>query len=159
MTKFLEKDTITANYDLEGKLCRGFKNLDWVDNKKIEEAIATTKDNEDKLEDFWKKNKILKRKAEKKACLEAKKAKNNKKASNSKDVNFLTFVLIFPNLLAFIALFFGLFAHTITAFHGFLAPVAAFPGFFAPIATSLNLFALLLPSSVFLLLLLPLLVC
>lgn len=50
-TKLLENGAVTANYDLEGRLCGGSQNLDWGDNKKIEEAVADAKDNKNKAKD------------------------------------------------------------------------------------------------------------
>lgn len=51
-TKLLENSGATINYDLEGKLCGKSWGLDWGDNKKIEEVVATAKDNKDKAKSF-----------------------------------------------------------------------------------------------------------
>lgn len=54
-TKLLENSSATINYDLEGKLCKKSWDLDLGDNKKIEEAVTTAKDNKDKAKSFLKK--------------------------------------------------------------------------------------------------------
>lgn len=50
-TKLLKDGAIIADYDLQGRLCGGSQNLDWDDNRRIQEAIANLKDNEDKVKD------------------------------------------------------------------------------------------------------------
>lgn len=135
-TSLLENGVATTNYDLERGLCGGSQGLDWGDNKKIEEAVVDTKDDEDKAKDPWEKNKRLKRekmhkkrlsKAKKKACLEAEKADNDKKPSN-KDADFLvSTVAAFAGLSALVAISLGPFA-----------PVAAFSGPLTPASITLS---------------------
>lgn len=136
MIRLLEYSVTITNYDLEKKLYRGFKDLDWDNNKEIKKAIATAKYNEDKEKIFEKKIKNWKekrctrsiyQKLKKNVCLETKKVDNDKKAddnknaSDNKDTSF-------P---ALVAIFFGLFT-----------PIATSPGFLTPVATFSNLLTL-----------------
>lgn len=51
LTRLFEDSAAIANYDLEGRLCKGFQAWDWGDNKKIEETMADVKDDENKAKD------------------------------------------------------------------------------------------------------------
>lgn len=113
-------------------------------DRKIEEAVANAKDNEDKAEDLWEKIKRLKRekmrqkrllKAKKKARLKAKEVDDNKKAGNNKNAGddkdaspFAPTVAASPGL-----------PTPIAAFLGFLAPVPASFGRLTPISVNLSL--------------------
>ena len=50
-TRLLEDSVATANYDLEGKLYEKFQDLNWGDNRKIEEAMTNVKDDKDEVKD------------------------------------------------------------------------------------------------------------
>lgn len=52
LTRLLEDGVVTTYYDLNGRLCGGFQDLDWGDDKKIEEAMANTKNNENKVKNL-----------------------------------------------------------------------------------------------------------
>ena len=60
-TRLLENYTPIANYYLEEGLCRESQDLDWGNNREFGEVVVDVEDNEDKVEDLWKKNKRLKR--------------------------------------------------------------------------------------------------
>lgn len=60
-TRFLENRASNTKYDLKKRLCKQFKSIDWGNNQKIEKAIAIAKDNKDNAEDFWKKNRKVKK--------------------------------------------------------------------------------------------------
>lgn len=88
--------------------------------------MANDKNDKDKAKDFRKKNKRLKReriykkrlsKTEKKDCLKAKEADDNKEAGDDKDTC--------PSVSAIVA-FFGFLAHVVTASPGYSVIVAAF---------------------------------
>ena len=162
LTRLLENSAVTANYDLEGRLCGRFQDLNCRDDKKIREAMANVKDNKDKVEDPQEKNKRLKKekmckkhlsKAEKKACLKAKKADNNKKAGNNKDAGLLApAITISPDFFASVAASFGPptsvtasfgLPTSVTTFSGPLTPAFVTPSPIIAISTSIFVHSLL----------------
>lgn len=55
-SRLLKNGAFNAKFDVDKRLHLMFIGLDWDKNDKIEEAIATYEDNQDKKEDFWEKN-------------------------------------------------------------------------------------------------------
>lgn len=61
LTKLSEDGAFNAKFDVDRKLCIGSTGLDWDNSTKIKEVIATDKNDEDKEEDPWEKNRWLKK--------------------------------------------------------------------------------------------------
>lgn len=60
-TRLIQNDAATANYNSEEKLCKEFRDLDWDNNREIEEAMAEVKDDKNETKDSQEKNKRLKK--------------------------------------------------------------------------------------------------
>lgn len=56
LTKLLEDSIPNGKFDTDGRLCIGSTGLNWDDSNKIVETIAANKDNKDKEEDLWERN-------------------------------------------------------------------------------------------------------
>lgn len=61
LTRLLEDNTPNAKFDKDKRLCIGSIDLDWNNNAIIKEVIATNKEDKDKIENLWEKNRQLKR--------------------------------------------------------------------------------------------------
>lgn len=52
--KILENSALNAKYNLEVRLCKNFKGMDWANNQEIEKVMVTAKNNKNNTNFFRK---------------------------------------------------------------------------------------------------------
>ena len=66
LSRLLEVGLSNAKYDWNGRFCKGYTSADWVDDGKIEEAMAANNNKDDDKKNPQEKNRKLKKE---KQCL------------------------------------------------------------------------------------------
>lgn len=155
--KLLDNSITMADYDLNWRLYRESKGLNWGNDKKVKKVMTTVKDNEDKAKNLSKNRKRLKKekirqnresKVEK-VGLKAEKANKNININDNKNASS------FASITAFLGFIIPTITSPTTIFSNALFLLLSLP-VLLPLLLSLAIFlSLLLFPSVFLPLLLP----